>query len=92
MDHLPADAAFAASAAAERTRSEVEEWRTWQSGVHQALLLAELIDFTREGTKAQVGRRYKLKPHPRPGETKKARVITVAELNQRGPRPIPPAA
>ncbi|RCV53469.1 hypothetical protein [Marinitenerispora sediminis] len=92
VDNLPADSAFAASAAAEHTRSEVEEWRTWQSGLQGNLLLAELIDRQRENTKAQVGKKYRFKPHPRPGEKKKARVITVAELNQRGLRPVPPAA
>lgn len=87
VEHLPADSAFAASAAAARTRSDPDEWRQWQSGLHQATLLAELIDFQRENTKAQVGKKYRFKPHPRPGERRKPRVVTVAELNRRGGAP-----
>lgn len=90
VEFLPADSAFAASASAEKTNSEIHEWRTWQAQLQSNLLLAELIDFQRENTKAQVGKRYKFKPHPRPGEKKKARVVTVAELNRGGLRALPP--
>jgi len=82
IEGLPADAAFTASAAAASTRSAVDEWRMWQSTLQSNLLAAEEIDFTREGTKAQVGKKYKFKPHPRPGATKKPRVLTVAQINK----------
>lgn len=83
IEALPADAAFAASAAAAKRAGEVEEWRSWQSGLQSNLLLAELIDYTREQTKAHVGKKYKFRPHERPGAKKKPRVLTVAEINRR---------
>ncbi|GAB3209813.1 hypothetical protein GCM10027294_25700 [Marinactinospora endophytica] len=82
IEHLTSDSAFAAAAAAESTGSDPREWRRWQSRVHTALLAAEQIDFTREQTKAHVGKRYRFKPHPRPGSTRKPRLLTVAEINR----------
>lgn len=81
VENLTADSAFHADAAAKKTGSTFAEWRQWQSTVHAALLAAEQIDFVREGTAAHVGKKYKLKPHPRPGAKKAARVLTVAQIN-----------
>lgn len=86
VEHLTADSAFHASAAAQESRSDFTEWRHWQSRLQTNLLSAELIDYVREQTKAHVGKKYKLKPHERPGAKKKPRVLTVAEIN-RGVRP-----
>jgi len=86
VENLSVDSAFHAASAAAETGSTFAEWRRWQSRVHSALLAAEQVDFIREGTAAHVGKKYKLKPHPRPGQTKKPRVLTVAEIN-RGARP-----
>jgi len=91
IENLTADSAFHASSAAAETGSTFTEWRRWQSTVHSALLAAEQIDFVREGTAAHVGKKYKLKPHPRPGEKKRARVLTVADINRMADGP-PPAA
>lgn len=82
VEHLPTDSAFAASTAAEKTGSEISDWRRWQSSVNLSLLIAELIDFTREQTSAHVGKKYKFDPHERPGQKKAARVLTVAQINK----------
>ncbi|ASU81403.1 hypothetical protein CDO52_00170 [Nocardiopsis gilva YIM 90087] len=81
VEGLPNDSAFHASCAAEETRSELAEWRAWQSRLQANLLAAELIDFQRENTRAQVGKRYRFTPHRRPGAKKRPRVLTVAEIN-----------
>lgn len=86
IEGLSVDSAFHASAAAKETRSDVTEWRYWQSRLQANLLSAELIDYVREQTKAHVGKKYKFKPHDRPGAKRKPRVLTVAEIN-RGVRP-----
>lgn len=93
IENLTGDSAFHADAAAKKTNSTFAEWRQWQSTVHAALLAAEQIDFTREGTAAHVGKKYKLKPHPRPGDkgTPRGRVLTVAQINNMAAGP-PPAA
>jgi hypothetical protein len=82
VEGLPADSAFAAAAAAARTKSAVADWRTWQSGIQTALLLAELIDRQRENTRIHVGPRYKLKPHERPGDRKTPTVVRVADITE----------
>jgi hypothetical protein len=87
IENLPADSAFTASTAAGKN-GVFDEWRTWQSGLQSNLLAASQIDFTREGTQAQVGKKYKFKPYPRPGAKSKPKVLTVAEINaQRAAQP-----
>lgn len=81
IEHLTPDSAFRAEVLAAQKGTDPVEWRLWQSRLQANLLSAEQIDFIREGTAAHVGKKYKLKPHDRPGAKAKPRVVTVTEIN-----------
>ncbi len=82
IEHLSPDSAFRATAMATARGSDPGEWRLWQSRLQANLLSAEQIDYIREGTRAHVGKKYKLTPHDRPGAKRKPRVVTVSDIRR----------